>query len=43
MTVQHPTKTPQAPHADAAQPEATPRVRPKLSLHYGAKPGGERK
>ncbi|WP_294238995.1 hypothetical protein [uncultured Sphingomonas sp.] len=37
------TKTPPVPATDTAQPEAPARVRPKLSLHYGAKTPEERK
>ena len=43
MTVKATTKTPSAPQADTAQPETPVRVRPKLSLHYGAKTVEERK
>ena len=43
MSAQAPTKTPPNDKADAAQPEAPVRARPKLSLHYGAKTLEERK
>ena len=44
MTAKAPaTKAPPASPPACAQPEAAPRVRPKLSLHYGASDGGERK
>ncbi|WP_322963163.1 hypothetical protein [Sphingomonas fuzhouensis] len=43
MTAQAPTKTPPTEKTDAAQAEVPVRVRPKLSLHYGAKTGEERK
>ncbi|MDR6113374.1 hypothetical protein ACFX59_03535 [Sphingomonas sp. NCPPB 2930] len=43
MTSQAPTKTPPVDKADSAQPDAPARVRPKLSLHYGAKTPEERK
>ena len=43
MTGQVPTKTPPADKADAVPADAPARVRPKLSLHYGAKTGEERK
>lgn len=43
MTAPSSTKTPPAGKADTVQPEAPARVRPKLSLHYGAKTVEERK
>ncbi|CAM3302776.1 MULTISPECIES: hypothetical protein [Sphingomonas] len=44
MTAKAPaTKVPPASPPACAQPEAAPRVRPKLSLHYGAKTAEERK
>lgn len=43
MTAQAPTNTPPVDKADAAQPDAPAPVRPKLSLHYGAKAAEDRK
>ena len=36
------TKTPPVQKTEVEQPETPVRARPKLSLHYGAKAGGER-
>ncbi|MGX0584497.1 hypothetical protein [Sphingomonas sanguinis] len=37
------TKTPSGAQTETSQPEAPARPRPKLSLHYGAKPPEARK
>ncbi|MDQ1230071.1 hypothetical protein [Sphingomonas sp. SORGH_AS_0879] len=43
MTAKPTTKTPPVQKAEAEQPETPVRVRPKLSLHYGARTTEERK
>ncbi|MCT8001634.1 hypothetical protein NZL82_07045 [Sphingomonas sanguinis] len=43
MTAKPTTKTPPAQTSDTAPSETPARVRPKLSLHYGASSKGEGK
>ncbi len=43
MSSQATTKTPAGPQTETPQPEVPAQPRPKLSLHYGAKPPEARK